>query len=192
VTVKELSLYKIRDMALNSGASVYNSQELSNLINKNKNIALVYMNRLIKNGLAIKLTKGKISFIKDDFIIASQLISPSYVSLNSALLFHNISYQVPEYIECVNTINSFNYYNLGIIYHKIRPELFFGYKRYNKDGSFIFVANPDKAVFDGLYFKIFSKFDIKDFKKEIDFSELLSILKHIKINGIKKIMEMLK
>ena len=190
--MKELSLYKIRDMALNSGVSVYNSQELSNLINKNKNIALVYMNRLVKNGLATKLNKGKISFIKDDFIIASQLISPSYISLNSALLFHNITYQVPEYIECVDTINSFNYYNLGIIYHKIRPELFFGYRRYNKNGSFIFVANPDKAVFDGLYFKIFSKFDIMDFKNEIDFSGLLSILKNIKIKGIKKIMEMLK
>ncbi|MGC8686960.1 MAG: hypothetical protein ACP5SF_05345 [Thermoplasmata archaeon] len=90
--MKELSLYKICDMALNSGLSVYNVQEISNLINKNKNIARVYMNRLVKNGLATKLTNGKISFINDDFIIASQLISPSYISLNSALLYHNITY----------------------------------------------------------------------------------------------------
>ena len=43
--MKILSLYKIRDMALNSGLSVYSVQEISNLINKNKNIARVYMNR---------------------------------------------------------------------------------------------------------------------------------------------------
>ena len=100
-------------MALNSGVSVYNSQEFSNLINKNRNISLVYMNRLVKNGLATRLINGRISIIEDDFIIASQLVSPSYTSLNSALLFHNISYQVPENVECVSTQNSINYYDLG-------------------------------------------------------------------------------
>ena len=112
--------------------------------------------------------------------------------MNSTLLYHNITYQVPEYIECINTRNFLNYSSLGITYHKIKTELFFGYKRYDKAGSFIFVANPDKAVFDGLYFKIFSKPDIMDFKQGIDFTELLARLKNIKIRGIKKIMEMLK
>ena len=190
--MKELSLYKIRDMAINSELSVYSVQEISNLINKNKNIARVYMNRLVQNGLATRLVNGKISFINDDFIIASQLVSPSYISINSALLYHKITYQVPQYIESVNTRNSLNYYKLGIIYHKIKPELFFGYKRYNKNGSFIFVANPDKAIFDGLYFSIFSQFDVNDFKREIDFSELITMLKKLKIKKIEKIMEMLK
>ena len=126
MTKKELSLYKIRDMALNSGVGVFNPQELSNLINKKKSVALVYMNRLIKNGLAIRLRNGKISFNKDDFIIASQLVFLSYISLNSAILYHKITYQIPEHIEGVNTINSYNYYRLGIIYHKVKPELFFG------------------------------------------------------------------
>ncbi len=67
--MKELSLYKIRDMAINSELSVYSVQEISNLINKNKNIARVYMNRLVQKGLATRLVNGKISFINDDFII---------------------------------------------------------------------------------------------------------------------------
>jgi predicted transcriptional regulator of viral defense system len=190
--MKKLSLYKIRDMALTSGIAVYDAQELSNLINKNKNIVLVYMNRLVNNGLATRLISGKICFIKDDFVIASQLVTPSYISMNSALLYHNITYQVPKYIECINTKNSLNYLDLGITYHKIKPELFFGYKRYDKAGSFIFVADPDKAVFDGLYFKIFSKPDIIDFKKDIDFTELLVHLRNSKTRGINKIVEMLK
>ena len=40
MTKKELSLYKIRDMALNSDVGVFNAQELSNLINKKKSIEL--------------------------------------------------------------------------------------------------------------------------------------------------------
>jgi len=190
--MKELSLYKIRDMALKNNVPVYNVNEFSNLIQKNNKIAIVYMNRLIKNDLATKLINGKISFINDDFIIASQLIYPSYISINSALLFHKLAQQVPDKVECVTTINSINYNKLGILYHKIKPELFFGYKRYNYNNSYIFVANPDKAVLDGLYLNIFSENDIIEFKNNIDFSDLIQYLKNINVRKIKKIMEILK
>ncbi len=187
--IKNLSLYKIRDMAIDSGISVFDTDQFSSLINKNKNISIVYMNRLIKSNLAIKLMNGKISFSDDLFVIASQLVNNSYISMNSALEFHNISYQVTKNIECVSTINSFKFNELGITYHKIKPELFFGYKRYNKASGYIFAANPDKAVVDGLYYNIFSKYDIDEFKKDIDFSEIIEVLKRIKIRGIKKIIE---
>ncbi len=185
--IKRLSLYKIRDLALNSGIYVYNVQQFSNLINRDKNISRVYMNRMVHNGLAIKLFNGRISFIDDDFIIASQMIFPSYISMNSALLFHNMTEQVARYVECITTINSMNYYDLGIIYHKIKPRLFFGYKRYAKNGSYIFVADPEKAVFDGLYYGIFSMDDVREFKEKIDFSGLignLSMLHDKRISGI--------
>jgi predicted transcriptional regulator of viral defense system len=48
------------------------------------------MSRLVNNRLTTRLINGNISFIKDNFLIASQLISPSYISMNSALLYHNI------------------------------------------------------------------------------------------------------
>lgn len=190
--MKELTLYKIRDMALKNNISVYNVNEFSNLIQKNNKIAIVYMNRLIKNNLATKPVNGKISFINDDFIMASQLIYPSYISINSALLFHKLTQQVPGKVECVTTINSINYNELGISYHKIKPELFFGYKRYTYNNSYIFVANPDKAVFDGLYLNIFSETDINEFKRNINFSDLIRHLKKVKIRKISQIMEILK
>ena len=123
--MKELTLYKIRDMALKNNVSVYNVNEFANLIQKNNKVAIVYMNRLVRNNLATKPVNGKISFINDDFIMASQLIYPSYISTNSALLFHKLAQQVHGKVECVTTINSINYNKLGISYHKIKPELFF-------------------------------------------------------------------
>ena len=189
--MERLSLYKIRALALNSGVYVYGVQQFSNLINRDKNISRVYMNRMVHNGLAIKLFNGRISFIDDDFIIASQMIFPSYISMNSALLFHNMTEQVTRYVECVTTVNSMNYYDLGIIYHKIKPKLFFGYKRYTENGSYIFVADPEKAVFDGLYYGIFSMDDVMEIKEKIDFSGLidnLSMLHNKKISGIMRIL----
>ena len=57
---------------------------------------------------------------------------------------------------------------------------------------FAFLTYPDKALFDGLYLKLISKFDIIDYKREVDFSELVVRLRNMKIRGITKIEEMLK
>ncbi len=189
---KRLSLYKIRDMAINSGISVFNVDGFAKLINKNANISRVYMNRLVKNNLAVKLLNGKIAFTDDVFVIASQLIDYSYISMNSALEFHGISYQVTKNVECVTTINSIKFENLGIEYHKIKPELYFGYKRYKKGVNYIFVADPDKAVIDGLYLGLYNDYDISEFKENIDFLNIINTLKNIKIRGVKKILEVLK
>jgi predicted transcriptional regulator of viral defense system len=114
--MKTLSLYKIKEMALNSKRAVYNTSQLSSLIGKDFNTASVYLTRLWRNGLAKHLLRGKISFVENDFVIASQLIEPSYISLSSALLFHNVRQQVPRRIQSVTPVNSITYDNLGLEY----------------------------------------------------------------------------
>ena len=106
-------------MASKSGRMVYNSMQFANLINKDQPVASVYMNRMVKKGLATPLLKGRISFSENDLVIASQLVEPSYISLHSALLFHNIIQQVPKNIQSVTTINSVTYGHLGLEYHKM-------------------------------------------------------------------------
>ena len=158
--MKELTLYKIKEMAVNSGRAVYNTSQLTNLIDKDYSIASVYLTRLWKAGLAKRLIRGKISFVDNDFVIASQLVEPSYISLSSALLFHNVSQQVPQRIESVTPINSITLDNLGLEYHKIPPRLMFGYERHTLGGSYCFVATVEKALLDGYYLNYFSLNDL--------------------------------
>jgi len=188
--MKELSIYQIKDKALTSGRSVFSVQQLSNLIGKPKNISTVYMSRLLKKHLAFRLIKGKISFLKDDLIIATQLVEPSYISLDSALLFHHLIKQAQKNVECVTTRNSKNYSDLNIIYHKIPKELFFGYKRYNMADSYVFVAEPEKAIIDGLYLNRYSEIDISEHKK-LNFSKYAEILKKFNGKGNKKLKKMI-
>ncbi|MCL5888827.1 MAG: hypothetical protein M1597_02570 [Candidatus Thermoplasmatota archaeon] len=89
--MKELSLYKIRDLATDSGRSVYNIQQLANLIGRSREITTVYFNRLVERKMATRLLRGRISFSDNDFIVATQLVEPSYISLDSAILFHEIA-----------------------------------------------------------------------------------------------------
>lgn len=188
--MERLNLYKIRDLALKSGRAVFSIQQLANLIGKPKSIAKVYASRMAKKGLVKRLLRGKISFVEDDFVIAAQLLEPSYISLNSALLFHNIITQVPKAIECVTPRNSRRYGELGIVYHKIPSRLLFGYKKYRKAGSYIFVAEPEKALLDGIYLNAFKKGMVKELMEKMDKKKLSEYAAALKGRGAKKARRM--
>jgi predicted transcriptional regulator of viral defense system len=190
--MKKLSLYQIRDAALDSGRTVFSIQQLSNLISKPRTIVTVYSARLVNRGLASRVLKGRISFEKDDLVIATQLIEPSYVSLDSALLFHGIVTQITKNTECVTTRNSINYKGLGIRYHKIPKKLFFGYKRYSRGKSYTFVAEPAKALVDGLYLNIYSKKELAEYMDKLDRLRLKILIKQFNGRGSKKIRKVIE
>ncbi len=131
--------------------------------------------------------KGVISFVDDPFVIATQLVEPSYVSLNSALLFHGIVQQVPKAVECVTSVNSLKYPDLGITYHKIPNALFFGYKRHSKSNSYVFVAEPEKAIVDGIYLNVYDKKVVKGLMHKLDQERILELAKGFSGHGSKKI-----
>lgn len=171
---------------------VYSTQQLANLIRKPKTIAKVYANRLVKKTLAKQLIRGKISFTDDDFVISCQMVEPSYISLESALLFHNIVQQVPKEMTCVTTKNSLKYPELGIKYHKISSSLFFGYSKFKKDNSYVYVADPEKALIDGVYLNIFSKKNYVEFKEKLDKNKIEKYLLKLKCRGKNKIKKVFK
>jgi predicted transcriptional regulator of viral defense system len=189
--MEKLNLYKIKEMALKIKRAVYSTQQLSNLINKSKPITNVYASRLVEKGLAKKILRGKISFKDDEYVIASQLFEPSYISLSSALFFHGLVKQIPRYIQCVSPKNSRKYLEHGIIYHKIPSSLFFGYEKYEKSGSYIFVADPEKAIIDAIYLNAISKSTIDALWNKLNKSKLKKYLKRHMGRGKKKMKEIL-
>lgn len=189
--MKKLNIYEIRETAKKMGRAIYSVQQLANLVSKPKKIAKVYAMRLVRKGLAKKILRGKISFTEDEHIIASQLIEPSYISLFSALLFHQLIKQVPQHIHCVTTTNSRNYEALGIIYHKIPKILFYGYKRYRRDFSYIMVADPEKALIDAIYLNLISKDTADEIKPNLDKKVVENYIKRFSGKGKKRIMSWL-
>lgn len=187
-----MQLYQIRDLAIASGRAVYSVQQLSNLIGKPRATSTVYLSRLVKKGLATRVMKGTISFVDDQFVIATQLVEPSYISLGSALLFHGLVQQVPNSIECVTSKNSLRYENINTVYHKIPRNLFFGYKRHSKAGSYVFVAEPEKAIIDGIYLNLYGKKDMDELLPRVNRIRLLELSARFNGRGVKKIRAMIK
>ena len=182
-----LNLYQIKEMALKSRRAVYSVQQLANLIGKPKSIAKVYLSRLVKKGLAKRLLRGRITFVDDDYIIATQLLEPSYISLHSALLFHGLIQQVPKNTDCVTPKNSRNYRAHGINYHKIPSSFFYGYEKYQKAGSYIFVADPEKAIIDGIYLHLIPINMIRDILNKLNRDKLNKYILRFKGKGQKRL-----
>ncbi len=174
-----MNLYEIRDKGLKSGRAVFSVQQLANLIGEAKSVAKVYAFRLVKKGLANRLVRGKIAFVSDEFVIATQLIEPSYISLYSALLMHQLIQQVPANIECVTPKASWKISKIGINYHRIPSSLFFGYERVKSGNDYYFLATPEKALIDGLYLRTYSKDTISELFKKINQWKLKQLLKSL-------------
>ena len=189
---KTWSIYTIKEKALKTGRAVFSTKELSNLTSTKVANANVYSTRLVKKGLAKKLIKGKISFDDDEFVIATQLLEPSYITGLTALNLLGLIQQVPVKIECATSKRSIKYETLGITYHKIPCQLFYGYKKQKKSQSYVLIAEPEKAIIDGIYLNILTKDILKELDEKIDKEKLIEYAKRFKGRGKKKIMKAIK
>ncbi len=85
--------------------------------------------------------------------IANRLQVPSYLSLTTALAYHQITTQVQrQWWESISTRRSTVVQAGGatFVYHKLQGDLYFGFTR--QDG--IFIAEPEKAILDAAYFEV--------------------------------------
>lgn len=119
----------------------------------------VQLSRWTKERKLIRLKKG-IYFlaekqIKDRFFLAPILCSPSYISLETALNSFGIIPDIPAAITSltVNKTCQFKTEKGLFVYHKIKKELFWGFTKVLKLPFVYFVAQPEKALLDYLYFK---------------------------------------
>jgi len=144
-------VYEIRNRALDSRRSVFDYGQLSILAEVPRDQARVYASRLIRKGLAERVVEGVVTFSQDPFVVATQLLEPSYASLTSALYLRGAISQVPATVECVTPLKSMTLESPRIRYHRLVPGLFFGYERMERNGGYVFAATAEKAVLDLVY-----------------------------------------
>ncbi|MFH0762291.1 MAG: hypothetical protein V1925_00145 [Candidatus Omnitrophota bacterium] len=134
--------------------------------------------------LIFKLRRGIFILNENDrkitpsrYYLAGQLYAPSYISLESALSFYGL---IPESVfdlTCVTTRKTIRFSNcLGrFIYQHIKPVGFSGYKLVkDENGLEFFMAEPEKAVVDFLYFNLpnLKKYARQKFKDSYRFQNL--------------------
>jgi len=152
-SLKSKLFFGVRDVAETGGMSLASAH--------------VLCSRCVKDGRMLRL-KRDFYVLADDweycgtgrlFQIANRLQVPSYLSLTTALAYHETTTQVQQrWFESVSTRRSTTIKANGktFVYHKLKRNLYFGFTR--KDG--IFIADPEKAVLDAAYFESLGRLDI--------------------------------
>jgi predicted transcriptional regulator of viral defense system len=106
--------------------------------------------RKIRNGLYIFSDQEKTIDVKE---LASIVVEPSYISLESALSMAGL---IPEAVfttTCITTKLPISYatYLGNIEYRHVSPKLYFGYISVDSDTKPYYLAEPEKALLDYIY-----------------------------------------
>jgi len=175
-----MNLYKIKQLLDEKEKAVFNLNEIARIIGKPKNITSVYLNRMCNKNLLFKIEKNKFSKTKDVFIIASQIISPSYLGLTSSLYLQNEFSQIINkvYVLTSKQKKKLNILDMEIIFIKIKPSLVFGYKKVKKENSYIFISDIEKTLIDSILYHIRIT-NILEIIKKTDIEKLLNYTKKI-------------
>jgi len=103
-------------------------------------------------------------------IIASNIIWPSYISFWSALRYHNLTNQLPQCISVITTRarkkREIIFDHRKIIFTRVKPKYFFGFRKERYQNFDIFIAEPEKALIDSVLFKKISFTEISEMIKE--------------------------
>ena len=121
----------------------------SRMIGKDVGYTSLFLHRLKNRGVLKMIEKGKYALPDADVnAVASNLITPSYISLLSAYSIHGLTTQIPVEIQVLTTHNkrSVVYDNTTIRFIKVRPYMVYGIL---KTGG-VSVAEKEKAVADSL------------------------------------------
>lgn len=154
-----MKLHETEETLARHGLLVFSSQEFRRAVGTTPAAAKMLLVRYVKKGYVLKLKENRGLYCLKNrrphpWLVANKLLRPSYVSLETALAHYG---HIPELVHAVTSITSKTtktYESLGLqfMYQKVKEASFTGYRPLQVEGQTIWVAEPEKAVADYLYF----------------------------------------
>jgi predicted transcriptional regulator of viral defense system len=194
--VKSQEILKLLDKS-----TVFSTKQVRLLTNSSSGYTKQIIHRWKKKGTIFEIERGKYTTHDDPFLIASRIVWPSYISLWSALRYHNLTEQVPHAVWVVTTQPRkkavMRILETDIYFTVTKPQYFFGYEKAEQKGLEFFVADPEKAIIDSLLFRKVSVPEVYEMirinKRTVSYRQLMRYA--LKINNtalIKRIGYMLE
>ena len=115
-----------------------------------------------EDGLFLRLKKGLYGLRTDlpsEEEIANRLYRPSYISFEYALGYYNILPEMTYIVTSATTkpTRTFEVTDKTFSFLKIKKEAYTGYILKKEEGKSYFIAEPEKAIVDYLYFVVLGK-----------------------------------
>ncbi len=131
---------------------VFRIEDVQKVTGKKRGYATLILHRLKKRGLIRKITENRYTTKDSIYVIASNLVYPSYISFWSASAFLGYTEQMPSIIRVAVTrkLNPVEFDGYKIKFIKLSKKEFFGYKKIITDEGPIFIAENEKLIIDAL------------------------------------------
>ena len=155
--MKKLNWFGLRSYIFDRNLTIFTTRDIIQGFKTEKRTTEVYLTNYVKKGVILRLKAGVFALtdnIPHEFVMANRICIPSYISLDSALSYHKM---IPESVYGITSITSkatkeYEINGLSYTYNKIKKEAFFGYELYETGKGRAYIATPEKALADFLYF----------------------------------------
>ena len=158
---------------------VFTVNDVAKILGADKDYARLYLHRLKEKGVMEAVERNKYAFAdKHPYVIATNLVFPSYMSFLTALHYYGATTQIPGtiYIAATRSKKSLAIRGYSVEFVKLKKERFFGYTREKFQDKFIFVAEKEKLIIDALFLPRYCPID-ETFKimedKEVNIDTLI-------------------
>lgn len=139
---------------MESEKTVFRSRDIQILWQESPKNTAVAVKRMTEKRLILKLAKGYYALREDYSIyeLANLIISPSYISFNSALLFSGACFQMSNTVQSAALLNYKREVGDKVYcYQAMKKDLFF-YSDGIDSKNNVSVASPERALLDSFYF----------------------------------------
>lgn len=147
--------------------------------------------RMVNKKLLYRIVKGIYSSKQefDPFELANTLVTPSYISLNSALTRSGVAFQS---LTTINSIATYTYTrqikNLELKYYKIKNEIFNDKRGIREKESYI-IASPERAICDSFYLGFLPNIDNPNNLNWVRFKKVSQIYPKTVQKKVKKLIK---
>jgi predicted transcriptional regulator of viral defense system len=149
-----MNQYDFMEAVRATGLEVLTPRDAARIAQVSLPSAYVLIHRLAAKGRIHPVTKGRFAVSDDIFCVASQVVSPAYLSFTTALYLHGV---LPQVINQVFVVTAKKVPSpkrmLGseVVFVAFQPRRVFGYQKVKKGRSFVVLADLEKAIVDCLY-----------------------------------------
>ncbi|MBI5032599.1 MAG: hypothetical protein HZB51_18900 [Chloroflexi bacterium] len=159
---KQLNWHIVENELRKNNVTVFSPQDLQHLLAASEIALRFLLTRAVKRGDVLKLRRGLYGLathMPSELEIANLLYRPSYVSFTFALSYYHI---IPETVYAITsattrTTATFAVLEKQFVYHRIKRGAFTGYIAERVNDRTIWIAEPEKALVDTLYFVALKK-----------------------------------
>ena len=159
---KQLNWPRVERTLREKGLTLFTPQDLLHILDASEISLRFLLTRAVKRGDVLKLRRslyGLASLPPAELEVANYLYRPSYISFTFALSYYHIIPETVYVITSATTRTTATFIAMGrqFVYHRIKLSAFTGYRAGRVDNRTVWIAEPEKALVDTLYFVALKK-----------------------------------